>query len=125
MATIKGYTDLEQSRNLAKILPIESADMYWKNGVSDKYIQCFTPFVINEDGTNIDFDYDIPCWSLASLLGVLPEKYTELIKEGNIYRIIIKDSYMTCLFGNPIDACYELILKLNELNYYNYERIKI
>ena len=26
---IKSYTDLEQSKKLAKILPLESADMWW------------------------------------------------------------------------------------------------
>lgn len=26
---MKGYTDLEQSRELKKILPLESADMIW------------------------------------------------------------------------------------------------
>ena len=31
MATIKSYTDIEQSRKLAKILPLESADMYWRS----------------------------------------------------------------------------------------------
>ena len=30
MATIKSYTDIEQSRKLAKILPIESADMRYQ-----------------------------------------------------------------------------------------------
>ena len=30
MATIKAYTDLSQSKKLAEILPLESADMnYW------------------------------------------------------------------------------------------------
>jgi hypothetical protein len=28
MATIKSYTDIEQSKKLAEILPIESADMH-------------------------------------------------------------------------------------------------
>ena len=32
---MKSYTDLEQSRKLAKILPIESADMSWKHYVPD------------------------------------------------------------------------------------------
>lgn len=31
MATIKAYTDLEQSKKLVEILPIESADMYWRS----------------------------------------------------------------------------------------------
>ena len=118
MATIKSYSDLQQSKKLAEILPIESADMYY-------------PWYIEEDRDNIKSGHRIsipsvgnfihkvnilPCWSLASLIGVLPEKYTELIKEGGMYRIIIKDSYMTSLFYNPVDACYEMILKLHELN---------
>ena len=42
MATIKSYTDLEQSKKLAEILPLESADMFLAlNGlvpVMSKYI---------------------------------------------------------------------------------------
>ena len=42
MATIKSYTDIEQSRKLAKFLPIESADMYYDRGglpsLIDKYV---------------------------------------------------------------------------------------
>ena len=30
MATIKSFTDLQQSKKLAEILPIESADMYYE-----------------------------------------------------------------------------------------------
>lgn len=30
MSTIKSYTDIEQSKKLAMILPIESADMCWQ-----------------------------------------------------------------------------------------------
>ena len=105
MKTIKSYTDLEQSHKLAEILPIESADMnYW----------CGTQIRIGGHRT-MDKDLDVPCWSLSSLLGVLPEKYTELIKEGGMYRIIIKDSYMTSLFYNPVDACVAMIEKLHEL----------
>ena len=77
MTTIKSYTDLQQSKKLAEILLLESADMYWKNGVSDKYVQCFTPFIIDEYGTNVDFDYDVPCWSLAALMELLPSEFTE------------------------------------------------
>ena len=29
MTTIKSYTDISQSKKLAEILPLESADMYW------------------------------------------------------------------------------------------------
>ena len=124
MTTIKSYTDLEQSRKLAEILPLESADMYWKNGISDKYIQCFTPFVSDEYRTNVDYDYDVPCWSLAALLGVLP-----IIIKGKdnanpfiaktpdneyyvVYATLTKEIDSSGIYDNPIDACYEMIIKL-------------
>lgn len=120
MATIKSYTNIEQSRKLAEIMPLESADMYWKNGVSDKYIQCFTPFVIDDYRSNVDYDYDIPCWSLTALLGVLPLiDFTapQLIgTPKTLYRCVYNDDLKSHAYDNPVDACYEMIIKLNELN---------
>jgi len=114
----KAFASLEQSKKLAEILPLESADMYWKNGVSDKYIQCFTPFVTDDYRSNVDYDYDIPCWSLAALLGVLPQI------QGGKPVISLDDNYITyphvsdlhTKADNLVDACYEMILKLHELN---------
>ena len=102
---MKSYTDLEQSHKLAKILPIESADMYY---------------------------HPYPCWSLAALLDVLPNNEnisTNLSKGG--YRISTleytnswfidyedeTDGLNNCVTSadNPVDACYEMILKLHEL----------
>ena len=123
MAGIKSFTDIPQSKKLAEFLPLESADMYWKNAVYDKYIQCFTPFVIDDYRSNVDFDYDIPCWSLAALLGVLPiiENYYAEIRCVNnrfcccyTHKQHIGDLYWRYA-GNPVDACYEMIIKLNEL----------
>lgn len=109
MTTIKSYTDLEQSRKLAEILPIESADMnYW----------CGTQIRIGGHRT-MDKDLDIPCWSLVALLKVLP--FPSLYETFTGYRC---DSYnkdgITFKLGesadNPIDACYNTIIKLHELN---------
>ena len=108
----KAFTSLEQSKKLAEILPLESADMYYHNrsNIPDNY-----PLPIEWKHNNPLLSQEIPCWSLAALLDALPEKYTELIKEGGMYRIIIKDSFMTCLFDNPVDACVAIIEKLHEL----------
>jgi hypothetical protein len=38
MTTIKSYTDLEQSKKLAEVLPIDSADMYWWSSSKEYYI---------------------------------------------------------------------------------------
>lgn len=120
-------TSLEQSKKLIELgIDVSTADMFWKNGVSNKYIQCFTPFVSN--GTNIDFDYDIPAWSLSALLSVLPDEITD---DGDVYRnmvfhlkgkYIIQYPRLTTLWPsllsveevNLIDACVEMIIKLYE-----------
>ena len=125
---MKSYTDIDQSKKLVEFLPLESADMFWKNGISDKYIQCFTPFVSDEYRTNIDYDYDVPCWSLTALRNLLPpaikpNKNTYLFESHNtfdkswVYRYYNEydASYLYCKNTSEIDACYELILKLDEL----------
>lgn len=120
MATIKSYTDLPQSKVFAEILPIESADMCFQYqtdrwvGAPEyfNYPQCF----------KVSHKKDIPCWSLSALLEVLPEG-TRLLKSANISSIGDTKYHCDCPKGNvdewydnPVDACYELILKLNELN---------
>ena len=64
---MKSYTDLEQSKVLAKMLPIESADMYWDYDVQkhEDY-----PMIMDDQFDNLC----IPAWSLAALLDVLPNE---------------------------------------------------
>ncbi len=130
MATIKSYTDLSQSRKLAEMLPLESADMCWTNHcygsirssmtvsikTVEEYKELLTRFA---DLTDIDVFY--PCWSLAALLDVLPEGAIEnyyapnLQKENGKYSIAYGNEELLCIADNPVDACYEMILKLHEL----------
>ena len=126
---MKSYTDLEHSKKLAEILPLESADM------------CFV-----NDGTSIKIDANsynvrklmwkdyvvevIPCWSLAALLDIIPQEifdgeYIINITEGCDNRWILTydhhenrhHSYYGLSSGadNLVDTCYEMILKLHEL----------
>lgn len=124
---MKSYTDISQSKKLAEILPIESADMYYCYGM-DIYTKGWsfddTPTII-DNSNRIDVHTDIPCWSLAALLGVLPDEvgdnhYLTLDKEGKEYCCCYEDnngnSFRHCFSDNPVDACVEMILKLNELN---------
>ena len=37
MATFKSYTDIEQAKKLAEILPLESADMYYMETSPNNY----------------------------------------------------------------------------------------
>ena len=110
MATIKSYSDLQQSRKLAEILPFESADMIYTmvNG------RC-TPFIRIETIEEMDED-DVLCWSLAALLSVLPYPYIEQNYKGK-WTCRVEHGNTTYLWedSNPIDACVAMVEKLNEL----------
>ena len=111
MATIKSYTDLSQSKKLAEILPIESADMFLAmNGivpVMSKYI---------DDGLVTADKTAIPCWSLSALLKVIPFWYDmHPVKNG----VALKCDYgkeEIVISDNHIDACVDMIERLHELN---------
>jgi len=119
---MKSYTDLEQSKQLAEILPLESADMYyeWPNKKvhfkDDKY-------------NGMGFS----CWSLAALLGVLPVTIGNVLSKDSLRLRMDKgesdfniwydnihtgfaEERLDIAADNPIDACYEMIIKLHELN---------
>ena len=120
---MKSYTDIEQSKKLAEVLPIESADMFYSAGNETQPI-----FRLHSYG-HIMSDKDFPCWSLAALLDILPKKYYP-IKDHETDLILGKPKDKWCalywdttgmkdgeqtLAGNPVDACYKMILKLHEL----------
>jgi hypothetical protein len=118
MQSIKSYTDLEQSKKLAEILPLESADMCYQVGEDlDGYLTktIYTPLM----HTPYNDDY-VPCWSLSALLGVLPrvDIEKEICSDDTYdYRLkaYIGDGYIGDWYDNPIDACVEMIIELSEL----------
>lgn len=112
MAAIRAYTTIEQSRKLAEILPLDSADMYlWSSG-KRYYIEAM------DDGDFNEEEGHVRAWSLAALLSVLPEI------QGSKPVISLYDNYITyphmsdlhTKADNLVDACYEMIIHLNELN---------
>ncbi len=87
---MKAFTDLDQSKKLAKILPAGSADMcYIQNSPGGKYELCLGD-VIPEKGQS-----KIPAWSLGALIDALPriakEESEALDKFRNKLYPIIKD----------------------------------
>ena len=112
---MKSYTDIDQSKKLAEILPLESADMHYSLDI-DFMEHESVPTVTEEDDHFELFQSDIPCWSLASLLSILPEI------QGSKPIITLDDNYVTyphmsglhTKADNLIDACYEMIIKLHE-----------
>ena len=116
MATIKAYTDLQQSKKLAEILPLESADQTWARiAIAGANLDVPEELQYKHNGDML-FQYysgiGIPCWSLASLLGILPNP--NLFEADGLWHIFC-DNNLSCIngFDNPIDACVAMIEKLN------------
>jgi len=116
---MKGYTNLEQSRKLEVILPLESADLYYDISFDNEYhIQMPTNGYFGNNRFFIQFPEAVPCWSLASLLGVLPCASLHKTLIGwrcDYYNEEKKSFILGDLSDNPIDTCYKMILKLHEL----------
>ena len=130
MATIKSYTDIEQSHKLAKILPLNTADMCYKCIGEDPYDVCLRPYSEWKEeykGLLVGKEVDvIPCWSLAVLFGIIPQEifdgeYIINITEGINHKWIISyeplyevSSYINTSSDSLIDCCVEMIIKLKE-----------
>ncbi len=134
---MKNYTDIDQSKKLAKILPLESADMWYSYYGNTKYNptiaykgqQWFLCQIRNS------LHDDIPCWSLTALLGVLPNNKnisTNLSRGGwKIEPVEYIDKWFceyedeidedspckgfTVSADNPVDACVAMVEKLHKL----------
>ena len=137
MEALKSYTDLVQSRALTKILPHNTADHIYERFTITKAKDVPKETLYKHNG-NIPFQccsgIGIPCWSLSALLSVLPfdlivdnKRYVFSMckgfnKNGETYAIkysIFNTTFylhLTDFYNNPIDACVEMIVKLNELN---------
>jgi hypothetical protein len=131
MATIRAYTTIEQSRKLAEILPLESADNVIvsfgrREGTKNVVMPKETLDVIRTPFA--DIRETTMCWSLAVLISVLP-RFIEF--KGDKYYLRFMKEYVEyandevsitgrCLHttgnDNLVDACVDMIEKLNELN---------
>ena len=140
---MKSFTDLEQSKKLAEILPLSSADMYYqyvlpKSGKIKHNPEIGNPINALEwynkgytfggkEPITLD-EYCVPCWSLAALRNLLPTaiKFNEdlfLFESHNtfddswVYRYYDEDdaSYLYYKNINEVDACHEMIIRLHEL----------
>lgn len=136
---MKAFTDIEQSKKLEEILPVESADMWyaeryaghvegWQYVVEDTPTYGLSLTRPSENNYSQDTIKDVPCWSLAALLNELPVSCDDghhcvaLINanpNGDIewiccYEDCRGDWLHECHASNPVDACYEMVLKIHE-----------
>lgn len=122
---MKSYTDKEQSKKLAKILPIESADMTWRqvtNNLTEEFI--WKPTIgldgaIKENLFSYRNGYILPCWSLSALLKILPSPHLEAYDNDTwVCSVFNKNNhFIDNSYGiEPVDVCYEMIMKLKENN---------
>lgn len=115
---MKAYTDLEQSKKLAEILPIESADAFYDMAEPEKRQ---VPIIGNPDDYYDMEDWTIPCWSLAALIELMGEcrmEKTPLDQTGEFTYSFVDDYYNIHTYeeSNPVDAAVEMIYKLKEKN---------
>ena len=129
MATIKSFTSLEQSKVLAKILPLESADMYYHPYPNDEDWYDIPNF----GKANLKYN-QLPCWSLSALLSVLPlglydefdscdyeleinmiDKMPRYIRLGDIYHSQFPYDFEK---DTLLDNIVESIIWLNDNNYF-------
>ena len=132
---MKSYTDIEQSKKLVNILSLESADAkygyiapyeYSDRMYDEGYDEIPYPIAfIKKDYSNFfveEYDDELPCWSLAALLNVLPngsdivKEETDTENEKYMCTVGINDDIISTFADNPVDACVAMIDKLHEQN---------
>lgn len=125
---MKSYTNIEQSKKLAEILPLESSDMEFMFLKTDGTMVSNVPF-LKEETDEPDCSYKlVSCWSLAALRACLPsginidgtlyvfESHNTFDNEW-VYGYKYEDNMAIYIKSkNDIDACYEMIIKLYEQN---------
>ena len=122
MAKIKSFTSLEQSKKLAEILPLESADMVYVHTID---LEGDEHYDIDFSNNQPLFEDDISAWSLAALLELLPKRLEIIdnVYELNVYLYGLY--YWNTINGNLcfeskdadnlVDACVAMVENLHEL----------
>lgn len=139
MATIKSNTDLEQSKKLAEILPLDSADMWWLYVTSQgkhiamMYEEPDPHYLARMESYGIK-NAAIPCWSLAALFQILPlsiydeldscdyeleinmiDKMPRYVRLGDVYHSQFPYDFEK---DTLLDNIVESIIWLNDNNYF-------
>jgi len=113
---MKSYTDIEQSKKLMEILPLESADGFYEaqiNPFTNKWEDIL--FIGNEWASD---EVVIPAWSLSALLNLLPHTDMDGVELNNysgdkkVWTALFhwKNMYTQIkIADNPLDAVFEVV----------------
>lgn len=104
------HTTIKQSMEFAKILPHESADMCYVNDGTAIKIDA-NPYNVRKQMWKGCVEV-IPCWSLATLLELLPAATLET-SDDHHYRIYCCNQF-TEWHDTAVDACVAMIKRLKE-----------
>ena len=113
---MKTYTDFEQSKKLAEILPSEP---YYCNIITDTGEYDKEPMFHNPV---CEPDKSLPCWSLAALLDILPvgtETHKQTYDSIECYYVEVYNNrkyFCTDRYVNLLDACVKMIFALKQRN---------
>ena len=123
---VKSYTDLEQSKMLAQILPRTSADLYWGRDLDDDrwYIKVgpYSNLKFMAFGPDPD-TLAIPAWSLAELFDALPKTIYQYSKnmgyfDNSYYCEYLNEDGENVGFrttaDNLLDTVFKMIILLKE-----------
>lgn len=134
---MKAYTDIEQSKKLAEILPIESADMRYGyiapyecsdrmyDGGYDKVPYPKDFMKKNANFSENEYDSELPCWSLAALMNIIEIEKVEICFNCNNNKYCWVDVHFESLgsfcqdhelYDSKIDALIAIIKKLKNRN---------
>lgn len=84
--------------------------------VEDEYGDGEWESIPRNNSLNIGYDDDIPCWSLAALLDVLPNYQLQTQDDGIGLLCSCNGKFNIITEDNAVDACVAMIEKLHELN---------
>ena len=103
-------TTIEQSQKLIELgIDVNTADMYWWYSGKIHYVEAM------DDG-DFNKESDIPAWSLSALLELLSFPNLFYNDGWNLYVTINDKTVSINNADNPIDAAFEMIVKLKEQN---------
>ena len=105
-------TNIPQSKKFVELgIDVYTADMcYPRDAFSNNYDE--EPVCHCSGNIGIA----LPAWSLTALLSILQDYTLQTNTDGTVFVVCeSKKPMISNTYNNPVDACYEMVIKLHEL----------